>query len=152
MTPLPFADLVPLLGIQSGLVLSIARIYGFKITLGRAKELITTFGIGLIARTIFYELSKLGGVPGWVLSAAVAASTTVAMGYAAMVWFARGERPTREGLRQIVADVTGYLKEQLLGLGEKKPDRGTLRERITQALSNLPGHLRPDRGRGKPPP
>lgn len=143
LIPLPFVDLVPLIGIQSGLVLSIARIYGFKITLGRAKELIATFGIGLIARTIFQQLSKLGGVPGWMLSAAVAASTTVAIGYTAMTWFAHGERPTREGMHKIVADVTNYLKGQLMGLGEKKPGRGTLRERITQALNNLPDQLRP---------
>ena len=146
LIPLPIVDLVPLLGIQSGLVLSIARIYGFKITLARAKELIATFGIGLIARTIFQQLSKLGGVPGWVLSAAIAAATTVAIGYTAMVWFARGERPTQEALRETVADVTDYLKDQLVGLGEKRPDRGTLRERITQALNNLPRHLRPSAG------
>ena len=135
-----------MLGIQSGLVLSIARIYGFKITLARAKELIATFGIGLIARPIFQQVSKLGGVPGWVLSAAIAAATTVAIGDAAMVWFARGERPTQETLRATVADVTDYLKDQLVGLGEKKPDRGTLRERISQALDNLPRQLRPGSG------
>ncbi|HUU85924.1 MAG TPA: GTPase, partial [Phycisphaerae bacterium] len=106
LTPLPIVDLVPLLGIQSGLVLSVARIYGFKITLGRAKELIAIFGIGLIARTIFQQLSKFGGVPGWILSAAVASATTVAIGYAAMAWFAQGERPTRESLQQTVAGVT----------------------------------------------
>jgi len=145
LIPLPFVDLVPLLGIQSGLVLSIARIYGFKITAGRAKELITTFGVGFIARMIFQELSKLGGVPGWILSAAIAAATTVAIGYAAMLWFAHGERPTQEALQKIVAEVTTYLKDQLMGLGEKKPDRGTLRQRLTQALKDLPTHLRPDR-------
>jgi small GTP-binding protein len=146
LMPLPFVDLVPLLGIQSGLVLSIARLYGYRITLSRAKELITTFGIGLIARTIFQQLSKLGGVPGWILSAAVAAATTVAIGYAAMAWFAYGEKPTQETLGRIVSDITNYLKDQLMGLGEKKPDRGTLRERISQALSNLPSQLRPDSG------
>jgi len=145
LIPLPFVDLVPLLGIQSGLVLSIARIYGFKITTGRAKELITTFGVGFIARMIFQELSKLGGVPGWVLSAAIAAATTVAIGYAAMIWFAHGERPTQEAMQKVVADVTNHLKEQLIGLGEKKPDRGTLRQRLAQALKDLPNQLRPDR-------
>jgi small GTP-binding protein len=143
LMPLPIVDLVPLLGIQSGLVLSIARIYGFKITLARAKELIATFGIGLMARTIFQQLSKLGGVPGWILSAAIASATTVAIGYAAMAWFARGERPTREVLQRTVAGVTSYLKDQLVSLGERKPDRGTLRERITQALNDLPHALRP---------
>ena len=43
-----------------------------------------------------------------------------------------------------MAEVTTYLKEQLMGLGEK-PDRGTLRQRLTQALKDLPTHLRPDR-------
>jgi small GTP-binding protein len=144
LIPLPFVDLIPLLGIQSGLVLSIARIYGYKITLNRAKELMATFGIGFIARTIFQQLSKLGGVPGWILSAAIAAATTVAIGYAAMIWFAYGEKPTQEALQKITADITNYLKEQLMGLGEKKPDRGTLRQRITQALRDLPHQLRPD--------
>jgi small GTP-binding protein len=144
LIPLPIVDLVPLLGIQSGLVLSIARIYSFKITAGRAKELMATFGIGFAARTVFYELSKLGGVPGWVLSAAVAAATTVAIGYAAMAWFAHGERPTRETLKKITADVTNHLREQLTGLGEKRPDRGTLRGRIAQALRDLPAQLRPE--------
>jgi hypothetical protein len=71
-------------------------------------------------------------------------ATTVAIGYAAMTWFAQGEQPTRETLHQITADVTDYLKEQLKGLGEKKPDRGTLRERITEALNTLPQSLRPN--------
>ena len=144
LIPLPFADLLPLLGIQAGLVLSIARIYGFKITPSSAKELVATFGIGFGARTLFQELSKLGGVPGWILSASIAASTTVAIGYGSMIWFAFGEKPTREAMDKIVTDVTDYLKDHLMGIGEKKPDRGTLRERITQALDNLPTSLRPD--------
>jgi small GTP-binding protein len=143
LVPLPLMDLLPLLGIQSGLVLSIARIYGYKITPGRARELIATFGIGFIARTVFQELSKLGGIPGWILSASIAASTTVVIGYTAMIWFAHGEKPTQEVLQKTAADVTAYLKDQLLSLGEKKPDRGTLRQRITQALKDLPDQLRP---------
>jgi len=86
----------------------------------------------------------LGGVPGWVLSAAVAAATTVTIGYAAMLWFAHGERPTQGALRKIVTDVTNHLKGQLMGLGEKRPERGRLRERIAQALKDLPSQLHPD--------
>jgi uncharacterized protein (DUF697 family) len=145
---LPLVDLVPLLGIQSGLVLSIARIYGYQITPGRARELMATFGIGLLARTAFQELSKLGGVPGWMLSASIAAATTVAIGYAATLWFSSGEKPTQEALQRIVANVSGYLKDQLTGLGKKKPGRETLRQRITQSLSNLP---RPTRSQIRTP-
>lgn len=143
LMPLPFVDLVPLLGIQGGLVLSIARIYGSEITLERARELIATLGIGLVARTIFQELSKLGGVPGWILSAAIAAATTVAIGYAAMLWFAHDEKPTQKALQETVTNVTHYLQDQLKGLGER-PERGTLRERITQALNNLPHGIHPN--------
>jgi small GTP-binding protein len=136
--PLPFADLVPLLFIQSGLVLSIARIYGYEITLGRARELLATFGIGVVARMAYQQASKLLGVPGWVLSAAIAAATTVAIGYGAMMWFAYGEKPTRASLQRTTTEIAIHLRDQLLGLGEKRPDRGTLRQRITQALKDLP--------------
>jgi small GTP-binding protein len=143
LIPLPFVDLLPLLGIQTGLVLSIARIYGFRINAARAKELIATFGVGMIARTVYQQLSKLLGVPGWVLSASIAAATTVVIGYAAMMWFARGERPTQEAMRNMVAGVATHLRDQLLGLGRKRPDKDTLRERISQALQDLPTNLRP---------
>jgi GTP-binding protein Era len=151
LAPLPIMDLLPLLGIQAGLVLSLARVYGYKITLGRAKELIATFGMGFGARMIFQQLLKLGGVPGWVLSAAVAAATTVAIGYAAMLWFAYGERPTQERLRETIASVTQHLSDQLKGLGKRRPDKVTLRERIVEGLQNLPSPyewlqaMRPDK-------
>ena len=149
LIPLPFFDLLPLLGIQTGLVLSIARIYGFKITLARAKELIAAFGAAMIARTVYQQLSKALGVPGWILSASIAAATTVAIGYGAMVWFARGERPSQEALRAMASNVATYLRDQLQELGKDKPDKGTLRERISQALQDLPGNLRPDRVPGE---
>jgi uncharacterized protein (DUF697 family) len=144
LIPLPFADVIPLLGIQSGLVLSIARIYGFEVTFARAKELIAAFGIGFAARTLFHELIKFGGVPGWLLSAAIAASTTAAIGYASTVWFAEGEKLSPKALNKLVKDLTAYLIEQIKDLGRKKPDEGTLVQRITQALKDLPEALRPE--------
>src|SRR5512146_624696 len=83
LAPLPIIDFIPLVTAQSVMVLGIARIYNYHITLQRARELIATFGLGFLGRTLFQELSKFGGVPGWLLSAAIASSTTVAMGYAA---------------------------------------------------------------------
>jgi small GTP-binding protein len=145
LAPLPIMDLIPLLAIQSGLVLSLSRIYGYRLTLRRAKELIATFGLGFAARYAFQQLSKLGGVPGWVLSASVAAATTAAMGIAAMNWFAYGERPTRKALSGSVRAIAGYLREQLRGGGEKKPDKRTLRARMRNALTNLPRRLLPRR-------
>ena len=149
LIPLPFADVIPLLGIQSGLVLSIARIYGFEVTFARAKELIAAFGMGFAARTLFHELVKFGGIPGWLLSATIAASTTVAIGYASTVWFAEGEKLSPKALNKLVKDLTVYLTEQVKDLARKKPDEGTLVQRITQALKELPEQLSPEAIRGK---
>ena len=87
LTPLPIIDFIPLVATQAVMITSIARIYNYKIDLKRGREMVATFGVGYLGRTLFYELSKLGGLPGWVLSAIVAASTTIALGYAASIWF-----------------------------------------------------------------
>jgi hypothetical protein len=123
----------------------VARIYGFRLTLRRAKELIAAFGLGFAARYAFHQLSKLGGVPGWVLGASIAAATTAAMGYAALNWFAYGEKPTQQALNQAVTAIAGYLRDRLRGEGRKKPRRRKLRRRISAALQDLPHTLMPRR-------
>lgn len=138
LTPLPIMDVLPLLAVQASLVLGIARIYEYEITLERARELVVTFGLGFIGRTLFQELSKLGGPPGWLLSAAIASSTTVVMGYAAAAWFERGERVTGEALKHSMRDLTRYLLEALRGLGQRKPSKQSLRERVADALEEAP--------------
>jgi small GTP-binding protein len=143
LVPLPLADVIPLLAIQTGLVLSISRIYGYQITAVRARELIVTFGVAMVARTLFQQLSKLGGVPGWVLSSAIATSTTVAIGYAAVTWFARGERPSQDAFRKQTTEISLYLRSRLADLGKRKPDEGTLKQRVTKALQDMPRDLQP---------
>lgn len=143
LLPLPMADVLPLLGVQTGLVLTIARIYGYDITPARARELIATFGVAFAARTVHRQLSKLLGAPGWVLSAAVAASATVGMGYAAMMWFERGEKPTQAALQKIMQEVGQYLRDQLTRGGKSKPGVKSLRARVQAALEGLPERFRP---------
>ena len=138
LTPLPILDVIPLLAVQSSLVLGIARIYDYKITPERAKELAATFGLGFLGRTLFQELSKLGGPPGWLLSAAIASSTTVVMGYAAIVWFERGEKLTGESLKQITKGLTAYMLESLRSFGKRKPSKKSLQESVAEALEKSP--------------
>ncbi len=138
LAPLPILDVIPLLAIQSALVLSIARIYQYEITFKRARELVVTFGLGFLGRTVFQELSKLGGPPGWLLAAAIASSTTVVMGYAAILWFERGERLTGDTLKEVTKSVTSYLLESLRGLGQRKPSKQSLQERIAEVLEKSP--------------
>ena len=137
ITPLPFVDFIPLMGVQSALVLGIARIYGKKITLQRARELILTFGAGLLGRTLFYELSKFGGPPGWILSAAVAAGTTVAVGYGAMVWFERGVKISSDTLKRISGAVGETLIERLKTMGRRRPHKITLQDRVSEVLEDI---------------
>ncbi len=138
LTPLPILDVIPLLAVQSSLVLGIARIYNYDLTPARARELAVTFGLGFLGRTLFQELSKLGGPPGWLLAAAIASSTTVVMGYAAIVWFERGEKLSSESLGQITRTFTDYLLNALRSLGTKKPSQQSLKERLRETLENAP--------------
>jgi GTPase len=143
LIPLPMADVVPLLAVQTGLVLAIARIYGYDITPVRAKELIAAFGVGFAARTIYRELTKVFGVPGWILSSVVAASGTIAMGYGSMLWFERGEKPSKEAMQRLMGEIGSYLREQITRGGKEKPSPAELRRRLQSALEGLPERFRP---------
>jgi small GTP-binding protein len=138
LAPLPVVDFVPLVVTQSVMVVSIARIYNYKITPQRAAELVATFGLGFLGRTLFQELSKLGGLPGWLLSAAIASSTTVVMGYAAVRWFEKGEKLSTTALKKLTQEMTTYLLDTLKSLGKRKPGQKGLRERVAQALESSP--------------
>jgi GTP-binding protein Era len=138
LTPLPFADFLPLVVVQSAMVMSIARIYAYKITLARARELVATFGIGLLARSLFYELTKFGGPPGWLVGAAVAGGTTVAMGRAATTWFERGEKLSGETLRRLSRATTEGLIGRLARSGRRRaPGRSVLLGEVEQALAEM---------------
>ena len=138
LVPMPVIDFVPLVVTQSIMVVSIARMYNYKITPRRATELVATFGLGFLGRTLFQELSKLGGLPGWLLSAAIASSTTVVMGYAAVRWFEKGEKLSNEALKKLAQVMTAFLLDTLKSLGKRKPGQKGLRERITQSLECSP--------------
>ncbi len=135
---LPVIDFVPLVITQSIMVVNIARIYNYKITPRRASELIATFGLGFLGRTLFQELSKLGGLPGWLLSAAIASSITVVMGYAAVRWFEKGEKISTDALKKLTQVMTTYMLDTLKSLGKRKPSQKGLQQRINESLESSP--------------
>ena len=141
LTPIPFTDFLPLLGIQTTLVLAIARIYNYKLNWKRARELVAALGAGYAGRTLFYELSKFGGPPAWVLSAAVAGGTTVALGYATVLWFEKGETLSAEARNRILKTITTRLTENLKNIGRRKPKKDALSEQIRQALEDVEGEM-----------
>jgi small GTP-binding protein len=138
LAPLPMIDFIPLVVTQSIMVLGIARIYGYRITPQRATELVTTFGMGFLARTVFQELVKLEGIPGWLLAAAIASSTTVVMGYAAIRWFEKGHKLSSETLKQLTRGLTASMLDTLKSLGKRKPSRRELEARIADSLQESP--------------
>jgi GTPase len=138
LLPLPVIDFVPLVITQSFMVLSIARIYSYKITPQRASELVATFGLGFLGRTLFQELSKLGGLPGWLLSAAIASSTTVVMGYAAVRWFEKGQKLSTGALKKLTQVVTSTLLDTLKSIGKRSPGKKGLQRRIAKSLEDSP--------------
>ena len=136
LTPLPIIDFLPLVVTQSVMVLGIARIYNYKITLQRARELVISFGLGFLGRSLFYELSKFTGLPGWLLSASIAVSMTVVMGYAAVIWFERGERLSNENVQQLSREFTKVFADNLKEILKRKPGKQGMKEVIEKMLAN----------------
>lgn len=135
LTPLPVIDFIPLVVTQSTLVLTIARIYNFTISAKRAKELIATFGLGLLGRTLFQQFSKAGGIPGWLLSSAIATSMTVAMGYASILWFEKGERLSHKALQEISKKMTQNLLTAFKNIFRKKPNKESMEQVVASVLN-----------------
>jgi uncharacterized protein (DUF697 family) len=159
LTPLPVIAFLPLLANQVAMVLTIARIYQYKITPERAKEFIGTFGLGLIGRTLFQQLSKAGGVPGWLLSSAIATSMTVVMGYASIQWFDKGEKVSQEKLKALSKKLTETTLARLKQSFRRKPSKKKMEETISTllsqeqtAFSQTPSAFAPALGEQKLPP
>ncbi len=134
LTPLPVIDFIPLVATQTGMVLTIARIYQYKITAKRAREMIGTFGMGLLGRALFQQLSKFANVPGWILSSAIATSMTVVMGYAAIEWFEKGERISNEKFRQLSRDLSQSFVQKMREAFTHKPSRKQLKKIVVDLV------------------
>jgi small GTP-binding protein len=139
--PIPFTSFLPLTALQAGLVLSIARIYGYEITRSRAKELLTTFAVGLGARTMFQQLvTKVPGA-GWALGTAIAAATTLTIGYSAIAWFARGEKVAAERMQAYVEGITQEILNALREIDRRSLSREGLKEILEGVTARLFQHL-----------
>lgn len=134
LTPLPMVDIVPLTAIQVSLVLTIAKIYGKRMGVAHALQTLGTLGAGVAARTLFAELAKLGGVPGWVLSASVAASATVVIGYSAVIFNETGRKPSKAQLSHLTRSLQGRFAKLLGSLGRRKPKKAQVTQMLDEAF------------------
>ena len=92
----------------------------------------------MLGRTLFQQISKLGNVPGWLLSSAIATSMTVVMGYAAIEWFEKGERITNERFSQLSKELSKSFVQKFKELFKKKPKQKELKETVIDLVSGEP--------------
>ena len=151
LTPIPVLDLLPLTVLQASMVVTLARVYDQEIGLARAGEVAASFGAGLAARALFQQLAKLGGPPGWALSASVAGAATIAIGFATMRWFETGRKPTAEDLRQVAREVQERLLGVLKPLKGRRPGKKALQAELERRMSSVTGELEEDDAPELPP-
>jgi small GTP-binding protein len=99
--PVPFLDIPLLLASQVRLTLRIAAIYGESMGVGRAKELISTIGGGVLLRFATQEALKFLPGPGWIISGSIAGAGTWAMGQVAVAYFESRKRLSTAQMREL---------------------------------------------------
>lgn len=91
-TPIPVADILPITGVQIGLITGIAYLSGRELSKDAAKEFLVALGANLGAAFALRELARAVGkiafpVGGEILSAGVAGAGTWGIGEAAIAYF-----------------------------------------------------------------
>ena len=101
LEPVPLIDIPILLGTQIRLVLRIAAIYGEPMTASRAREVVASITVGLALRYGAEELAKLVPFGGDLISGAIAAAGTWALGQVATEYFEGGKKLSTHQLRRM---------------------------------------------------
>lgn len=96
--PIPIADALPITAAQVTMVLALGKVFDQKITESAAKGLIGAAASTFVGR----NLVKLVPIAGWVISAAVAAGVTEAIGWTIAIDFANTFRKEWERKRNAV--------------------------------------------------
>jgi uncharacterized protein (DUF697 family)/predicted GTPase len=107
--PIPWIDLLIIPGIQTRMIYHLAKLYGQPLTGKRFLELAGTLGMGMLVRQATRELVKFIPFVGSVAGAALAGSSTFALGKAFCFYYSavhKGHVPKSEDLKQ-------YYQEQL---------------------------------------
>lgn len=101
LEPVPLVDIPILLGTQIRMVLRIAAIYGEPLTASRAREVVATITAGLALRYAAEEVAKLVPFGGDLVSGAIAAAGTWALGQVTAEYFESGKKLRGNELRNM---------------------------------------------------
>lgn len=116
--PVPGLDVPLLLAGQVRMVLRLAAIYGESLSVGHAKELLTTIAGGVGLRYLASELAKVVPGPGWVVAGFVAGAGTWAIGQAASAYFEHGRHLSPVRLREIYRRLRWWPRKRRDGKGQ----------------------------------
>lgn len=103
--PIPVADLLPLTAVQTGMLLKIARAFGYRLTRKRARELIPMLIAGSLVREGVHRLGVRFPHQVKLISVTVAGLWTMLLGRLAVIYFeetnpSRGLEPVAAELRE----------------------------------------------------
>ena len=101
LQPIPLVDIPILLSNQIRMTLRIAAVYGEPITAQHLREIISTVAGGLIMRYLAEELAKAAPIAGDLVSGAIAAAGTYALGQVAIEYFENGKRLSRKQINEM---------------------------------------------------
>jgi uncharacterized protein (DUF697 family) len=87
--PIPVADAIPITAAQITMIISLGRVFEVQVTNSVAKAILTAVAAPLVGRTAVSAGLKFIPIAGWVVSAAVAAGVTEAVGWLIANDFAR---------------------------------------------------------------
>ncbi len=90
--PIPISDLLPVSGIQTAMVLKIARVFGFCVNRVRARELLPVLAAGLVVREGALHLKERFPDHQTLISVSLAGTWTFLVGKAAVLYFERLSR------------------------------------------------------------
>jgi uncharacterized protein (DUF697 family) len=123
--PIPWLDLLIIPAIQARLLAHLARLYGQPLSATRFMELAGTLGLGILTRQAVREVTKFIPFVGSVAGAALAGSTTFALGKAFCYYYSavhQGHVPQAEDLKRYYEEqLTLAEKHLLLGKKEGQP-------------------------------
>jgi uncharacterized protein (DUF697 family)/predicted GTPase len=102
--PIPFVDLLLIPGLQVRMVSELAKLYGQQSSVSRYLELAASLGLGILTRQAARELAKFLPLIGNAAAAALAYTSTYALGRAFCEYFEqihRGHLPQPETIRRL---------------------------------------------------
>ncbi|HEY7851280.1 MAG TPA: GTP-binding protein [Ktedonobacterales bacterium] len=101
LQPIPLVDIPILLSNQIRMTLRIAAVYGEPVTAQHLREILTTVAGGLTLRYLAEEVAKAVPVGGDLVSGAIAAGGTYALGQVAIEYFENGKHLSRKQINEI---------------------------------------------------